>query len=248
MGLLEKLRLSGDERVLDVGCGDGKVTAELAERVPHGSVLGIDASPAMIEFARSRFSKSAQPNLSFRYGDATTLRFRHEFDLVVAFSSLHWIIDLAGALRAIKRSLAPGGRFAAQLVAKRHAAAAIKSPLHIAREEVMDRPAWSVYFEGLEQRKAHTADECKKLLIDAGFALRRFEFVTEEVTHPNAAALKGYARSTWHRYTERIPAQSRNAFLDEVVQRCVELSPPDSRGQIRIRVRVLEFEATTQGT
>ena len=45
LGLLERLRLNGDERILDVGCGDGKVTAALAARVPRGSVLGIDASP-----------------------------------------------------------------------------------------------------------------------------------------------------------------------------------------------------------
>jgi trans-aconitate 2-methyltransferase len=247
-GLLERLRLNGDERVLDIGCGDGKMTAKLAARVPDGSVLGIDASPNMIRFARTMFSEPAHPNLSFRFGDAARLTFRHEFDVVVAFASLHWIGDLAAALQGIKRSLAPGGRFAAQLVAKRHAAAAIKSPLYLARKEVIERPAWSLYFGGFEQRRAYSADECKTLLNDAGFALRRFGFITEQVVHPSAASLKGYARSTWHRYTDRIPAQERDAFLGEVVQRCIELSPLDSSGQIRVHVHMLEFEATVPRT
>ena len=65
--------------------------------------------------------------------------------------------------------------------------------------------------------------------------LRRCEFVTEEVTHQNADALKGYARSTWHRYTGRIPVQKRDALLNGVVQRCIELSPADRSGRIHVR-------------
>jgi trans-aconitate methyltransferase len=248
LGLLERLHLNGDERILDVGCGDGKVTVELAERVPRGCVLGIDASPEMIAFARTMFPESAHPNLSFRYGDAAKLVFRREFDIVVAFASLHWVKDLPTALRGIKQSLTPGGRFAAQLVAKRHNTVGITSPLHRARKEVMDRPAWKTHFDGFEQRRAYTADECKQLVRDAGFVIRRCEFVTEEVTHKDADALKGYARSTWHRYTDRIPAQKRDALLNEVVQRCIELSPADRSGQIRVRASILEVDATVAGT
>ena len=248
LGLLERLRLNGNERTLDVGCGDGKVTAELAARVPHGSVLGIDASPDMIRFARMMFPPSAHPNLSFRCGDAAKLTFRNEFDVVVAFASLHWVKDLPSALRGIKLSLTPGGRFAAQIVAKRHATAQIRSPLHRARKEVMDRPTWRTYFGGFNQRRAYSADECEQLLIDSGFVLRRFKFVNEEVTHRDADALKGYARSTWHRYTDQIPAQKRDAFLSEVIQRCMELSPADQTGQIRLHTYMLEVEATTANT
>ena len=248
LGLLERLRFNGDERVLDVGCGDGKVTAELATRVPRGSVLGIDASPDMIAFARTTFPASAHPNLSFRYGDAAKLTFCHEFDVVVAFASLHWVKDLPTGLRGIKQSLVPGGRFAAQIVAKRHPTAEIKSPLHRARKEVMGRPAWRTYFEGFEQRRAYSTDECERLLRDAGFELRRCAFVTVEVTHQDADALKGYARSTWHRYTDRIPAHKRDALLNEVVQRCIELSPADRSGRIRVRASMLEVDATVADT
>ncbi|MGZ4915759.1 MAG: hypothetical protein ACXV45_03715 [Halobacteriota archaeon] len=112
----------------------------------------------------------------------------------------------------------------------------------------MDRPAWKTYFEGFEQRRAYSADECEQLLRGAGFVLQRCEFITEEVTHQDANALKGYARSTWNRYTDRIPAQKRDALLNEVIQRCVELSPADRSGRIRVRASMLEVDATVVGT
>ena len=112
----------------------------------------------------------------------------------------------------------------------------------------MDRPAWRTYFEGLEQRRAYSVAECEQLIRDAGFVLQRCEFVTKEVTHRDADALKGYARSTWHRYTDRIPAQKRDSLLNEVVQRCIELSPADRSGRIRVRASMLEVEATVAGT
>jgi trans-aconitate methyltransferase len=243
------LALRGDERILDIGCGDGKITAELAARVSHGSVLGIDTSSEMIAFAQNMFSQTAYPNLSFRYGDALNLTFQKEFDVIVAFASLHWTADLAMVLQGIKSSLAPSGRFAAQLMAKRFKTQERSgSPLHQARREVMARPAWRPYFRGFKkQGSVYGADEYDKLLRDAGFTPYRVEFVTEDVTHPGIEALKGCARATWHRYTSRIPAELRDAFLDEVVKRFIEQYPPDRGGQIHVRMKILEVEATVTG-
>ncbi len=68
---LHRLVLAGDERVLDVGCGDGTVTAAIAERVPRGSVLGVDPSRDMIAFASSRFGPPSHANLRFEVSDAS---------------------------------------------------------------------------------------------------------------------------------------------------------------------------------
>jgi len=249
LGLVGRLRLCGDERILDIGCGDGKITSELAARVSYGSVLGIDTSTEMIAFAQNMFRQTVHPNLSFRYGDASSLTFKKEFDVIVAFASLHWTANLATVLQGIKSSLAPGGRFAAQLMAKRLITQKRSgSPLHQARREVMARPAWRRYFQGFKkQGSVYSADEYERLLRDAGFTSFRVEFVTEDVTHPRIEALKGCARATWHRYTNRIPAEHRDAFLDEVVQCFIEQYPPDSGGQIHVRMKILEVEATATG-
>ncbi len=73
---------------MDVGCGDGKVTAEIARAVPHGSVVGTDASAEMIGFASETFSPKQNPNLEFHVMDAREIQFAHPFDLVFSNAAL----------------------------------------------------------------------------------------------------------------------------------------------------------------
>src|SRR5215468_8208607 len=73
--LIAKLKLRGDERILDVGCGDGKVTAEIARALPKGTAIGVDASAQMIEFANHTFPASKNPNLEFHVMDARHIAF-----------------------------------------------------------------------------------------------------------------------------------------------------------------------------
>jgi len=112
---LATLVVDGDERALDVGCGDGRVTAELARLLPRGSVLGIDPSPGMLEIARGRLGPTV-PNLAFAEGTAETLDRRDAFDLVVSFNALHWVADHGVALGRMAHALVPGGRAVLQLV------------------------------------------------------------------------------------------------------------------------------------
>ena len=89
--VLALLDLTGSERILDVGCGEGKITAEIASRAPRASVVGVDPSGDMISFAQSHFGPATRPNLRFQVADARRLPFQDEFDLVVSFNALHWI-------------------------------------------------------------------------------------------------------------------------------------------------------------
>ena len=68
--IIARLNLRGDEHILDVGCGDGKITAEMARAVPRGAVVGTDFSPEMIGFAQKTFPCSKNPNLEFHVMDA----------------------------------------------------------------------------------------------------------------------------------------------------------------------------------
>jgi trans-aconitate methyltransferase len=95
-------------RILDVGCGTGQLTAEIART--GATVLGIDHSPEMIARARSNF-----PELEFQLADATALGFSEEFDAVFSNATLHWVRDARGAARSMACALKPGGRFVAEL-------------------------------------------------------------------------------------------------------------------------------------
>jgi trans-aconitate 2-methyltransferase len=103
--LIAELDLKGAERILDLGCGDGALTAQLAEIAPAGEVVGIDSSLGMIEVARQR----QRDNLRFVLLDINDLGFHEQFDVVFSNATLHWVRDHQRLYRNVKWALRPGG-------------------------------------------------------------------------------------------------------------------------------------------
>ena len=100
--LIAELNLKGDERILDLGCGDGTITTQLAELVPNGLVVGIDASQSMIDSARKNYKAE---NMRFDLMDINTIDFEDEFDVVFSNATLHWIKDHNKLLANVYKSL-----------------------------------------------------------------------------------------------------------------------------------------------
>jgi trans-aconitate methyltransferase len=112
--LLDLLAPQSGERILDLGCGTGHVTAEIADAVgAAGEVVGIDASPAMVQRARE-----AHTRIDVRHADATDFTVDEPFDAVYSNAALHWIADQDAALDRIAEALGPGGRFVAEMGAR----------------------------------------------------------------------------------------------------------------------------------
>lgn len=105
--MLELLAPCPGERILDVGCGTGQLTAEIARA--GAETLGIDSSPAMIEQATKNY-----PGLKFEVADVRALPFREEFDAVFSNAALHWVQDAEPAAAAMAAALKAGGRFVAE--------------------------------------------------------------------------------------------------------------------------------------
>jgi trans-aconitate methyltransferase len=99
------------ERILDLGCGTGQLTAEIAKSCAQA--VGIDSSPEMVQQARSNY-----PLLRFELADATRFRSAEPFDAVFSNAALHWIEDAGGAASTIAQAVKPGGRFVAQFGGK----------------------------------------------------------------------------------------------------------------------------------
>jgi SAM-dependent methyltransferase len=106
-GVVDLLAPRPGERILDVGCGTGQLTAEIANQ--GAQVVGLDNSANMIGQARQNY-----PGLAFVLGDATSLRFDEPFDAVFSNAALHWVKDARAAVESISRALRPGGRFVAE--------------------------------------------------------------------------------------------------------------------------------------
>ncbi len=151
---LSLLRLLGAERVLDLGCGNGKITAKIAARAPKGSAVGVDASAQMIAFAVEQYPPATYPNLHFETHDIRRLPFREEFDLVVSFNALHWIPEQEEALRSLRSAMKPGAVAQLRLVP-----AGERKSLENVLEETRRSPRWSRHFEGFHDPYLHLTSE-----------------------------------------------------------------------------------------
>jgi trans-aconitate 2-methyltransferase len=110
MEVLERLELRGDEVAVDAGCGSGRVTAELVERLPQGRVIAVDGSEAMVEKAKERLADRAD----YLVPDLVELELPEPVDLVFSTATLHWIADHDRLFRRLHGILKPGGRLVAQ--------------------------------------------------------------------------------------------------------------------------------------
>jgi trans-aconitate 2-methyltransferase len=112
--VLDRLPLSGDERVLDAGCGSGRVTEMLLARLPRGEVVALDASAAMLEEARRRLVRHAD-RVEFVQADlAQPLPIGTPVDAVLSTATFHWVLDHDALFRNLAAVIRPGGRLVAQ--------------------------------------------------------------------------------------------------------------------------------------
>jgi trans-aconitate 2-methyltransferase len=211
--VLALLELKGDERVLDVGCGNGKTTSEIAARVPRGSVVGVDASADMIAFAAAH--DALHPNLQFTVADARRLPYQHEFDLVVSFNALHWIPDQDRALRSIRDTLKDPGFAQLRMVPKGQ-----RKSLEDVLEETRLSSRWHSYFRSFRDPYLHlTPEQYGELAKQNGFAVRRIRVEAKAWDFQSRAAFLAFGGVTFVEWTQHLPEADRRVFATDVLDR-----------------------------
>ncbi len=237
--LLGSLALRPDDCVLDIGSGDGRITAAIAERVPQGRVVGVDSSAEMIRHARAGFSGDRWPNLTFTQADASALPFDSEFSVVYSSATLHWVADHRSAIAGIARALQPAGRLIAQMGGYGCAAAMIA-----AMDDVMRRPQWAPAFQDFSFRYAfHRPQDYARWLEQAGFEVDEARLIPKDMVHSDRAAFTGWIRSAWHPYTDPIAPAKRARFIEEAVDQYLASHPPDARDAIHVAMVRLQVRA-----
>jgi trans-aconitate 2-methyltransferase len=212
--VLALLHFEGHERVLDVGCGDGRITAGIAERMPQGYVIGVDASSDMIAFAREHGVPS-HPNLQFEVCDARNLPFRGEFDLVVSFNALHWLPEQALALRGIHAALKPAGRAQLRLVPT-----GARKSLEAVLEETRQSERWAGYFEGFRDPYLRlTQEQYAQLAEENGFRVFGFHTESKSWDFKTRDAFFKFGEVTFVEWTRRVPDSEKSAFITDVLDR-----------------------------
>jgi trans-aconitate 2-methyltransferase len=113
MKVLARLRLTGDETVMDAGCGTGRLTAELLEALPRGRVVAVDLSENMLEKAQENLVRYGE-RVAYVHADLGHLPFEAEFNVIFSTAAFHWVKDHEALFRGLFRALKPGGWLEAQ--------------------------------------------------------------------------------------------------------------------------------------
>jgi trans-aconitate 2-methyltransferase len=224
--VLSLLDLKGTERILDVGCGNGKTTTEIAARVPAGAVVGVDASAGMVAFAVSQTDPALHPNLQFAVADARHLPYHHEFDLVVSFNALHWIPDQAQALQSIRSAVKPEGRIQLRLVPKGK-----RKSLEDTIEETRLSPPWTGYFKTFHDPYLHlTVEQYADLAERNGFQVSHTYTEAKAWDFQSRAAFLAFGSVTFVEWTQHLPETKRLDFVSDVLDR-YQLVAADTPGE-----------------
>jgi trans-aconitate methyltransferase len=210
MSALEKYPWNGTERVLDIGCGDGKVSAFISQHCTKGFVAGLDMSPSMLQFATSTFRREHFPSLLYLQGDITSLPFTEQFDLVVAFCALHYVVEQEKALQSIFQALCPKGSLV--FVGPGLDATSVGN----ISEALVKTDKWAPHFPSFKKQRAYyTQDEYTALLNRAGFEVVYFDVTYDNVQFANKKALTDWLRPFMN-FVSHLEEPLREQFIEEV--------------------------------
>jgi trans-aconitate 2-methyltransferase len=217
MAVLAEYSFNGDESVLDVGCGDGRVSRQLALRVPKGRVVGVDSSASMIRFAQA--NQTPQSNLSFALRDASELDYTNEFDVVVSTFCLQWVPDKAAAFRGIRQSLRRGGIAILVMPFRNPEIASL-------RKQMTMEARWNRYFVNYIDPSDCAEDiQYEMYAKRAGFTINSYRIGE---TPGSFGSISGFANflAALTPHLDRLPSEvERRAFIDELVARYLEIMP-----------------------
>ena len=222
--VLERLPLRGDETVADAGCGSGKVTAKLLERLPRGRVVAMDLSENMLQTAREHLLRSFPGQVLFIAADLHEIPLDGLLDGVFSTAAFHWLPDHDRLFRSLVRALKPGGWLEAQCGGGPNLARVRERTITL-----MAEPQFAAFFEGWTPTWQYPDDvTTANRMHHAGFVAIK-TWLEEQLTPlANAAEYKEFlATVTLHRHIERIPDSGlRERFMDELVRQAAADSPP----------------------
>jgi len=199
-GVFDLLAPKSGERILDLGCGDGALTAKIA--AAGAEVVGVDSSPSMVEAARAL-------GLDARVVNAESLTFDAEFDAVFSNAALHWVRDQSAMLAGVHRALKPCGRFVAEMGGQGNIAA-----IRVALAAVLRQ--WGLDAYTLENNFFPGDKEYRARLESAGFAVDQIALIPRPTPLPESG-MRGWLETFRRGLLEKLPEEHREAAIDETV-------------------------------
>jgi len=233
--VLSRLKLRGDEIVLDAGCGTGRLTADLLEALPRGRVIGIDLSRNMLNSAREHLTDDFGTRLNLVACDFLHLPLQRAFDVIVSTAAFHWVLDHDHLFRNLHDVLIPGGWLEAQCGGGPNTAR-----LRERADALAATPEFAPYFAGFREPWLYQDAE------GAAAALRRAGFVDVETSieaaptlMDNAAHFSEFVQNIiLRRHLENIPTEEARAeFIAKLTDQAAQDDPPFLLDYWRLNLR-----------
>jgi len=233
--VLGRLKLHGNERVLDAGCGSGRLIADLLEALPHGRVVGIDLSQNMLHSAREHLKADFGGRLGLAACDFLALPFQHAFDVIVSTAAFHWVLDHDRLFRNLHAALVPGGWIEAQCGGGPNIAR-----LRERANRLAETPKFEPYFAGFrEPWLFEDAQGGAETLHRAGFADVETSVISTPTILEDAAHFKEFVRNIIFRlHLENLPTEElRVDFMDTLTDQAAKDDPPFLLDYWRLNLR-----------
>ena len=233
--VLARLSLKGDERVLDAGCGTGRLTRDLLEALPRGQVVALDVSRNMIDAARAYLVPDFGGRVEFVRCDLLDLPFEREFDGIFSTASFHWVLDHELLFRNLYRALRPGGWLVAQCGGGKNLDRLLSRV-----QALMSFPVYAEYFRGYRfPWEFSDAETAAVRLRVAGFEQIDTSLEQAPTKFETAEEFQRFVESViLHRHLERLPRpELRQNFLAELTRQAAQDDPPFLLDYWRLNLR-----------
>lgn len=241
--LMGKQALKGTEKILDFGCGDGKISAEISRLVHQGSVTGVDISAEMLHFAQLKFPRYAYPNLTFTKTHSLIfddIPSEQAYDIISSFCVFHQVAQPLELLKQLKGHLKPEGKLVFVIPAGKNPAF-FKAANEMFSKYGLDAP-WKNPSTSLTMR---TLEGCETLLKEAGYQIQSLEMIdTDNPFYDKTelvAWMVGNTTANWN-----IPLSMSRDFFRDLVDRMCELDPEiiDSEGRLHFKLSRIHLVAS----
>jgi len=221
-------QLKGDEHILDIGCGDGKITADISRFVRKGTVIGIDPSQAMLDWAKKQYCLLEYPNLTFREGGFLAPNLSGAFDVIISNCALQHCNDQLQALENIFGLLKPEGKLLISIPAIDNSA------WKEAWVNLEILPKWASYWENAPPAYFISVESYGELLRNAKFHPLRIEKIQTQDPFVDREEFLTFLLGTM---TPAVPLDLARDFFNELIDEYLRLLPEALRSDGVIEAR-----------